>query len=115
MTKRLEAELVVKPQDGRIADKNSYGNHPRNCPAGNHLACWPEPDGSATEAVAGQMSPIRWAMTAKATAAISSSQIKSCGPDRVIAGSARPHRGQKRARFPTSDLHATQVAMVDLQ
>ncbi len=32
MAKSLEAELVVKPQDGRIADKNSYGNHPAELP-----------------------------------------------------------------------------------
>jgi hypothetical protein len=32
LAKSLGAELIVKNSDGRIADKASYGNDPRNVP-----------------------------------------------------------------------------------
>ena len=33
LAKRLKVEFVVKSQDGRIAEKDSYGNDPRTSPA----------------------------------------------------------------------------------
>ena len=32
LAKSLQVEFVVKNQDGRIAEKDSYGNEPRNVP-----------------------------------------------------------------------------------
>lgn len=32
LAKSLKVEFVVKNQDGRIAEKDSYGNDPRNVP-----------------------------------------------------------------------------------